>query len=60
MSMAVLGQNLLQHHLDLAPGFWTAADFVPVRSEDGDYLGGREKLPTWPMTKKEGMKHKSW
>jgi len=60
VGVAVLGQSLLQHHLDLAPARWTAADFAPVRDAAGEYLGARPKLPTWPLTRKDMMRHKSW
>jgi hypothetical protein len=60
LGLSVLTQNLQQRYLDLAPEHWRAADFTPVRDANGGFLGIRRKLPTWPLTKMDLMKAKSW
>jgi len=60
LGLAIVGYNLLQQHLEIAPSLWTAADFSPVFDDNGGCLGARLKNVTWPLTTRELIRHKSW
>lgn len=53
MGIGLISQGLLEHHIALLPGFKSAADFIPVRNEDGESAGYRAKVRTWPLLKRE-------
>ncbi|ROV88622.1 hypothetical protein VSDG_09149 [Cytospora chrysosperma] len=56
LGVGIIGQGLLDHHINLLPNITGLQDFTPVRDSDGDQAGYRAKVVTWPMTKKDALK----
>lgn len=56
LGVGIIGQGLLDHHINLLPNITGLQDFTPVRNSDGDQPGYRAKVVTWPMTKKDALK----
>lgn len=54
--MGVIGQSLLDHHINLSPSITGVADFAPVRDGTGQHLGYRVKIATWPLSKQDALK----
>lgn len=60
LGVGVIGQGLLDHHINLSPSITGVADFAPVRDGAGHYLGYRVKIATWPLSKKDELKVKDF
>ncbi|KAJ0116482.1 hypothetical protein J7T55_007462 [Diaporthe amygdali] len=58
LGVGVIGQGLLNHHINLSPGITGIADFAPVRDIAGHHLGYRVKIATWPLSKQDALKAK--
>lgn len=56
LGVGIIGQGLLDHHINLLPNITGLQDFTPVRDSNGDQPGYRAKVVTWPMTKKDALK----
>jgi hypothetical protein len=60
MGMGIIGPGLMHHHVNLMPTLHSAADFAYVHDRQGRAVGVRPKVATWPLTKKEVLRHKEW
>lgn len=49
--MGIIEQSLLDHHINLLPNITSPVDFIPVRNSNGQHLGYRVKVVTWPLSK---------
>jgi hypothetical protein len=60
IGMGIIGTGLIQHHVNLMPTLYSAADFVYVHDRHGQAVGVRPKMATWPLSKKEALSQKEW
>ncbi|ROV98339.1 hypothetical protein VMCG_07089 [Cytospora schulzeri] len=56
----IIGQDLLDHHINRLPNITGLQDFTPVRNSNGEQLGHRIKVLTWPMSKQDALKVKEF
>lgn len=53
LGVGIIGQSLLDHHINLLPHLHSLADFVSVRNDGGEHVGYRAKVRTWPLLERE-------
>ena len=55
-----LTQDQVRRHINLLPTLHSVADFLHIYNHNGQYVGSRPKLATWPLTEKDAAKNKVW
>ncbi|KAF9877345.1 hypothetical protein CkaCkLH20_05045 [Colletotrichum karsti] len=63
--VGILGLRLLEHYINVLPSMRSATDAVPVFDHSAAamiprFLGWRPKVATWPLSRQEAMKNRSF
>lgn len=60
VGVGLLGHGLLEHYSNLLPTLGGSRDFLPMFNGSGAYLGVRPKIATWPLSKEEAYKNRTF